>query len=468
MNWHAWLLWPDSPVGSIVALLLAAWTALYLARVPVHRLLGSLTHSLHGTLRLGAHWLLLNARELRDRNRSVLLAHGRDELGQRIEREIERIDAAVRRDLQGYPSLQRKLLDRIRSLEQDYRDHADAPPEVPEWTKVTAAMARIRPNGDPVVSRIVADLQQTVTEAHAQALREYAKSYASRHRALARLQPELQVLSHTLGSLDTNVAELRRRAAELDTHIARYAEMHRRSDRVERALTKSAAIQLVLALVVLVGAGGGMALNFSLIALPLSEIIDSNRYFGQLPASDLAALTLIGLEAVMGLVLMESLRLTHLVPHLSYLGEHARRRLVIVALVFLLLFAGVEVALALIHNKVAAIDPLVNSSLLVSKLDIVIVNAWLGLLLPFALAFVAIPLEALLYALRAMSGVVLVTTLKLAAFALRLAGNLIRYAGNLTLRFYDVLIFVPLALERLTRLRFAPDPDAAASIPAKR
>jgi hypothetical protein len=45
------------------------------------------------------------------RNRAVLLAHGRQEIETRIEREFERIGALVTRELQGYPTLQRKLVD---------------------------------------------------------------------------------------------------------------------------------------------------------------------------------------------------------------------------------------------------------------------------------------------------------------------------------------------------------------------
>lgn len=455
MSSHAWLIWPEHPVWSFLAVLVLAWVVLYLARGPVHRLVRSVARVVHFHLRLVSHWLIKAAAEVRERNRSVLLAHGRDELGRRIEHEIERVELAVRRNLHGYPVLQRKLLDQVRALEEDYRRHADAPPEAPEWAKIVAAIAKAKPNGDPVVARIIADLQRTVGEAHAQAMREYAKGFASRHRALARLQPELQVFRRTLGKLEASLADLHRRAATIDAQVARYAEMHRRTDKAERVLTKSAAVQLALAAMVLIGAASGMVLNFSLIALPLSEIIDNNRFLGEIPAADLAAGTLVALEAVAGLVLMEALRLTHLIPRLSYLAAGARRRVAVVALVFLVLFAGIEVALALIHTKVTGIDPLANSSLLVSRFDVVLVNVWLGLLLPFALAFVAIPLESLLYALRAVTGVCLVLGFRLLALALRALGALMQSVGVLLLRFYDVLIFGPLALRTLVRTRLS-------------
>ena len=72
----------------------------------------------------------------------------------------------------------------------------------------------------------------------------------------------------------------------------------------------------------------------------------------------------------------------------------------------------------------------------------------LGFTLPFALAFVAIPLEYLINSGRVVLGVLLVQLLRGAAFGTRLLANLFREAGKLTVGFYDILIFVPLAIER--------------------
>ena len=72
----------------------------------------------------------------------------------------------------------------------------------------------------------------------------------------------------------------------------------------------------------------------------------------------------------------------------------------------------------------------------------------LGFTLPFALAFVAIPLEYLINSGRIILGAVLVQLLRGAAFVMRLISNLVRETGKLLIAFYDILIFVPLAIER--------------------
>jgi len=72
----------------------------------------------------------------------------------------------------------------------------------------------------------------------------------------------------------------------------------------------------------------------------------------------------------------------------------------------------------------------------------------LGFTLPFALAFVAIPLEYFINSGRIVLGATLVLFLRGLAFALRFSGQIVKEAGKLAGVFYDVIIFAPLAIER--------------------
>src|SRR5438094_7835042 len=97
-----WMVWPANTAVSVLVVLLVAMAFLYAARKPVHHLIGSLGFLISGPLRIGARWLLAAANDMTQRNKAVLLAHGRQEVEQRIEREFERLGAMVTRDLQGY------------------------------------------------------------------------------------------------------------------------------------------------------------------------------------------------------------------------------------------------------------------------------------------------------------------------------------------------------------------------------
>ena len=72
----------------------------------------------------------------------------------------------------------------------------------------------------------------------------------------------------------------------------------------------------------------------------------------------------------------------------------------------------------------------------------------LGFTLPFALAFVAIPLETFINSGRTVLGAGLELALQGLAFVLRFTANVAKETGRLVVMLYDVLIFAPLAIER--------------------
>src|SRR5258707_3756396 len=92
-----WMIVPGNAALSAVVLFLIAMPFLYAARKPVHELVRSVGHLASGPLRLASCWLLSAARDMKERNKAVLLAHGREETGQLITRRLERVAARVRR-----------------------------------------------------------------------------------------------------------------------------------------------------------------------------------------------------------------------------------------------------------------------------------------------------------------------------------------------------------------------------------
>jgi hypothetical protein len=75
----------------------------------------------------------------------------------------------------------------------------------------------------------------------------------------------------------------------------------------------------------------------------------------------------------------------------------------------------------------------------------------LGFILPFALAFIAIPLESLIHSGRTVGGVFFLAFLRSIAFLLRACSNVARQMSRVLIRLYDVAIVVPLVVERLVK-----------------
>ncbi len=68
----------------------------------------------------------------------------------------------------------------------------------------------------------------------------------------------------------------------------------------------------------------------------------------------------------------------------------------------------------------------------------------MGFILPFALTFVAIPLETFVHSLRTVVGLIAIGILRFTSLALRLLGSAFRYLGTLFTQLYDLPLFIPL------------------------
>jgi len=471
-----WMIWPNNAVLSAVILFVIAMPFLYAARKLVHELFRSIGNMVGGPLRLGARWLFATARDMKERNKAVLLAHGREEVSQHIEREFERVGALVTRDLEGYPALQRKLLDEITRVEEDYKKCGEVPPASPEWVEALVSVAKIKSDGNEMVQRILEEIKRSVHGIHDKALAEYRRAFESRHKILSGFMPFWRSLDKTFGQVDKKLTGLQDTSSKIDAQMEKYEQINKKTDKAEHALTMSAFTQFAISLLVLLIAVGGALVNFKLIALPFSEMVGAGDYLtATLRMSDVAALVLIFLEATMGLFVMETLRITHLFPIIANMSERMRRRMFWTAVVFLFVFALIEAGLALMRDMLAADRAALVQSLAAAQaappdplLRLIPTTAQmvLGFFLPFALAFVGVPLESFIYSLRTVGGAAVVMLVRMLAFVLRILGNLVRQLFKVLATLYDVTIVLPLLVERMVKAM--RNGEAAASRPAGR
>jgi len=457
-----WMIWPDNAMASALILFAIAMPFLYAARKLVHDLFRSIGHTIGGPLRLGARWLFAAARDMKERNKAVLLAHGNEEVGQLIEREFERVGVLVTRDLEGYPALQRKLLDEITRVEEDYKKCGEVPPPPPDWVEAVTSIAKIKSDRNEMVQRILEEIKRSVDSIHAKALEEYRRAYQSRHKILNGFMPFWRSLDKTLGQVDKKLTGLQDTSAAIDAQMAKYEQINKKTDKAEHALTVSAFTQFAIAALVLLIATGGALINFKLIALPMSEMVGAGDYLtGSLRTSEVAALVIIFVEATMGLFLMETLRITHLFPRIANLSDPMRRRMLWISLTLLVTLAGIEAALALMRDMLIADKQALLQSLASTQqaapADPLLARIptagqmLLGFILPFALAFVAVPLESFIYASRTVGGAAIVMLVRVAAFVLRILGNLVRNLCRVLTTLYDVVIVLPLLIERMVK-----------------
>ena len=460
-----------SPFLSVMIWIVLLLAALYFARRPFHRAVGSFSKIIRNAMRLTSASVLLAEKRLSQRNREVLFAAGTENAERIVEREFDRISTAVLRDLESYPNLHRQLSETTTKLDEDYNKSADVPPSLPNWIPIIESIAKVEHTGDTMVANMLGEINRSLEDQHKTAIEEYRNSTASRHQILNKMLPAWRKLQRTLDDIGKSIFKLNDRAKSIDRYMDEYEDIRQQTDKAARMLSSSSMTQFFIAGLVLLIAFGGAIINFNLIALPMSEMVGGASYIGPYKTSDVAGLVIILIELTMGLFLMESLRITRLFPIIGSMDDKMRRRMIWITLSMLAILAGVESALAFMRDRIAGDMEALRQTLagveqegVASSMIPTIGQMVMGFILPFALAFVAIPLESFIAASRTVLGVLAAGFLRIMAFVLRLLGNVGYYSGRFIVNMYDLVIFPTIWLEGVilgakSRQKSAPDQE---------
>jgi hypothetical protein len=441
------------PVMSAIIWVVLLVAVLYFARRTAHQAIRTTSGALSHGLRIASHSLSNAQTRLSERNREVLLAAGREAKERSIEREFARVGETVRKDLANYPHLHRGLSEAIGRIEKDHQDAVEVPPDPPGWIRAVEAVSKLDAKdggGD-----VLADMHKSIVKAHKEAMEAYRDASTERHELLRAMMPRWRDVQQILTDVDKKVESLLSRSVGVDRHMQEYEQIVKREDKALSVLSSSSLVQFFVSAMVLLVAIGGAAINFSLIARPMAEMVGGTSFIGVFKTADIAALVIIMVEISMGLFLMESLRITRLFPVIGALPDKLRVRMIWITFTILLLLASIEAGLAYMR-EVLLQDELATSALLrggetsMENSSLWITTAaqmGMGFILPFALVFVAIPLETFVHSLRTVVGLVGIGLLRLFALVLRVLGNGFRHLGTLIERLYDLPLFVPLWLE---------------------
>ncbi len=446
-------LWSDQLAISVPVWLIILITLMYFARHPAHSAIRAASKVIRNSLRLSSKSVLSAEERLKQRNKEVLIAAGREATERYIEREFRRVESVVNRDLSGYPSLHRDLKEQIVNIDEDYRQSSEVPPSPPAWIQAVEAVAKIPANGDPMVSKILGDIQSTINNVHNTAMQEYRNSCKERHMLLKKMVPYWRKIEHSISNVESRIFSLEKRSKIIDQQIEKYEDIMAKTDHAVRMLSSSSMTQFFISAIVLSIALLGGLINFQLIALPFSEMVGANTYIGEMRAADVAALFLVLMETALGIFLMDALGITRLFPIIHSMDDKLRRKMIWAVLTFLFIFACIESSLAYMRDFLAADREALTQSLAgvaVAKPEFRWIPSMgqmvMGFILPFALAFVAIPLESFIHSSRTVLGVSMLGMLRGLAFVLRLLGNIAHNMGNVLISLYDLIVFIPLRI----------------------
>jgi hypothetical protein len=463
---------PSSTILSTIVWVILLMIALYISRNSVHNSILSFSEAVHNYFRLSARSVKLLRTILIVRNREVLLAQGRETSERIIEREFERIDETVNKDLSSYPALHRHLNEEITIIDESFKKSTVVPPAPPEWVSAVETIAKIPTSkGDSTVGNILQTIHKSLEKSCTSALVEYRKSSREHNRLLQKIMPQWRNVAKNLQQVDKSINSLLARSVTIDRLINDYENILKGSDKALRTLSSSSMTQFFIATFVLIIAAGGGFINFQLIARPMSEMVGGSNILMGFKTSNIAALVIILVEISLGLFLMESLRITRLFPIIGALNDNLRIKMAWITFAFLFLLASVEAGLAYMReilmqdsqatlallSDTGGVEVVENSALWITTAS----QMGLGFILPFALTFVAIPLEAFIHSIRTIIGIFAVSLLRILEWLLRLIGNIFRSFGKIFVHLYDLLIFLPLSIEKLIVTRISPDKSTA-------
>jgi hypothetical protein len=452
------MVWPDRPGLSLLVEAVLIVVVMYGAREPAHRMIQGIARALTQGCKLTSDAIRAVQARLTSRNREVLLSEGLQETERQIEEEFRRISASVDRDLGAYPALHRQLADQVHRIDEDYRKATDTPPLPEAWKESIQAAGALaeRAGASAPAAKAVEALRVAIQDAHDDAMETYLETSRERHKLLSRLVPTWRSMDTTLTRVDKAVSGIFERSRHLDELMDGYREIANKSDAAERALTSSSLTQFAVSSIVLAIALLGGFINFQLIALPMSEMVGATSRLGSMQTSDVAALVIILVEITMGLFLMESLRITRLFPVIGRLDRRTRVHMAWATFSILLVLAGIESSLAYMRDMLAADRIALTQTLAggtVQRPEFMWIPSVgqmvMGFILPFALTFVAIPLESFIHAGRIVGGQVAAGLLRMLAFGIQLVGFGADHMGKWLKNLYDVVIFLPLKVEEL-------------------
>ena len=442
------------PVLSLLIWCAALLLALYLGRTYVHRFIASICRAFYAAMRLAAAEVKGGEKRLARRNRQVLVARGMEGIERRVERELSQLNAAVVKNTASYAALHQQISETIARIADDHRASMDVPPSLPNWQPVIEAIAKIEHPGDALVTEMLSEIHRLLKEQHAAAVKDHRSACAVRHGLLNNMLPRWTRAERALKRVEQSMSSLGRQAERVDASVQAYRRMQADADSAARAFSSSALTEFVTSALFLAVAAGGALINFDLIALPLSEIVGGGTTIGPYKTAKVVAAVTTTAELSLGLLLMESLRVTRMFPLIGNLEKPLLTRITWFTLTLLVVFAGIESALALLRHHMfadmealiqalAGVEPTVVSGSIVPAFAQMV----MGFILPFWIALGAIPLASFLSSSRAIVGAVGATFLRLTAFGLRFLGQVIVSSGRIVVAVYDLIIFPTLWLE---------------------
>lgn len=454
-------LWPEMPVLSVLTLILISMVFLYLAKIPIHSALQSLSEGTSGGFKKIADWAKSLAEALREKNRKILLESGVADKEQKIIEEFKRVEASYTKHLADYPKLHLKLGDNIARIDADYKECGQVVPEAPGWSTVIESIAKVRgSSGDRVIERMLAEIHKSAIQSEKRALAELRNTSSKRHKILSTLEPVWKKVSTLMHEVNTKIELVLETSGRIDKYMNQYEKIRKGGEDSIDMLSARANKLFIFSLIVIAVAAFGALINFQLIALPMSELVQAGTRILGMSVPSVAAMVIVCLEIVLGIFFMEAAGVTNIFPQINSMTRSKRRLLLYGSLLGLLFLASVEAALAILRETIAEAGvstqrtlagDLATSSSNNNSYLATAGQAVLGFTLPWILSMVAVALEMFIESSQHVAAKLAVLIVTFLGHVCRMIGYLLEYLIRIIIHLYDAYIIIPSQIGNLMK-----------------
>lgn len=277
-------------------------------------------------------------------------------------------------------------------------------------------------------------------------------------------------------------------ASDVNKAFTEFEEIVRSEDRKKIASRASIVVPWMIAVLITAIALSGVALNFFLIERPMAEIVGEGARIGGVGLPTFAAIIVIFLEFVTGVILMDAAGFTRLIPAFHSMSAAGRRIMLIVSFCFLALFSVMEMTLSIVREQIieqqretdqlaaqiigprlvtpaapeagapaetAAPAPGPQRANVFGLELSTFAQLILAGVIPWLLAAAALPLETIIRNSVFILSIFASFSLIFLSFVCKTISAVLRNVGVFLLAVYDFIIFIPLYIQRKVQARGA-------------
>ena len=198
-------------------------------------------------------------------------------------------------------------------------------------------------------SRDLSKLEKSIAQNTGQTMRAQLNEFRPALKAIETEGPRLREVAGKLGETEKRFNQ---GVDEVNKAFTEFEMIVKSEDRTQIAARASIVIPWLIAILITGIALSGVFLNFFLIERPMAEIVGEGARIAGVGLPTFAAMIVIFLEFVAGVVLMDAAGFTRLIPAFHSMPDRGRKVMFFVAFGFLAAFSVLEMTLSVVREQI--------------------------------------------------------------------------------------------------------------------